>query len=676
MAQRNYALFDKILIANRGEIACRVMRTCKKMGIKTVAVYSEPDANALHVRSADEAVCIGPAPSSESYLVMERVIEAAKATGAQAVHPGYGFLSENMEFAKLLDENNITFIGPGSHAVDVMGDKLQSKIVAKEAGVNLVPGFLGEIATPEDACKIAQDIGYPVMLKAVHGGGGKGMRVAWNDAECEEGFRLSKQEAKASFGNDAMLVEKFIDNPRHIEIQVLADSFGKTVYLCERECSIQRRNQKVIEEAPSPFVSEAKRKEMGEQAVALAKAVQYKSAGTVEMLVDSQGGFYFLEMNTRLQVEHPITEYITGVDIVEQMIKVAAGERLELNQDEIKPNGWAFESRVYAEDPLRNFLPSIGRLKRYVEPPLEEGNVRCDTGVVEGSDISMYYDPLISKLCTYGETRDDAIAGMRRALDRYVIRGPGNNINFLRDVLENERFKKGDLSTKFIEEEYADGFHGHVYTEAELEDLVCIVSAMHFGKSLNKFEVEGKLPSAEFPNDGLAFISLPNGETVETQILDFDEGYCALKIGGENGKEVEFGFDWELHDPLFEATFEDGRNVVIQPRGEIANGYSLQHLGSEVQVQVWDSATNDLRKYMPVKEAKDLSKMIVSPMPGTVVSVDVKVGDKVFDGQELLVLEAMKMQNVLRAPKETTVKAVHIKQGNEVAVDEILIEFE
>ena len=394
------------------------------MGIKTVAVYSEADANALHVRSADEAVCIGPAPSNQSYLLMDRVVDACKRTGAQAVHPGYGFLSENMQFANLLDENGISFIGPDTHAVDVMGDKLQSKLVAKEAGVNLVPGYLGEIKSPEEAIKIAQDIGYPVMLskyyqlffplshsdtdefsllsEAVHGGGGKGMRVAWNDKECAEGFKLSKQEAMSSFGNDAMLVEKFIDNPRHIEIQVLADSFGHTVYLCERECSIQRRNQKVIEEAPSPFLDEAMRQSMGAQAVALAKAVKYKSAGTVEMLVDSSGGFYFLEMNTRLQVEHPITEYITGVDIVEQMIRVAAGEHLQLKQEDIKPNGWAIESRVYAEDPLRNFLPSIGVLKKYAEPPLEEGNVRVDTGVMEGSEISMFYDPLIAKVRFHG----------------------------------------------------------------------------------------------------------------------------------------------------------------------------------------------------------------------------------------------------------------------------------
>lgn len=602
-------------------------------------------------------------------------MDAVKQTGAQAVHPGYGFLSENMKFAALLEKNGVAFIGPGSHAVDAMGDKLHSKKIAEAAKVNLIPGDLSEVPNAEEALKRAKKLGFPVMVKAVAGGGGKGMRVVYNDAECIEGFNLSKSEALAAFGDDRMLVEKFIENPRHIEIQVLADSFGKTLYLCERECSVQRRNQKVIEEAPSPFLTPALRKQMGEQAVALAKAVGYKSAGTVEMLVDGKSGdFYFLEMNTRLQVEHPITECITGIDIVEQMIRVAAGQPLKMNQEDIVPNGWAMESRVYAEDPLKTFLPSIGRLQRYIEPPTEEQSlVRCDSGVREGGEISMYYDPLICKLITHAPSRHEAIESMKRALDRYVIRGLRHNVNFLRDVLENKKFNSGKYSTQFIPEEFPKGYHGHVYTEAELRDLISTVAVIFRRRYERNWEISDQLESAAQPNLAVAFFSLPDGRTFRVDYEHVDEFEASLRIDG--GEAVQFQYSWDFHLPLFEASF-DGRVVAVQPLSQITNGIKMIHIGSAVDVLCWTEETNALRRHFRPKAKVDTSSWVASPMPGTVVKVDCKVGDKVFAGQALLVLEAMKMQNVLRAPRDGVIKKLNVRQGSEVAVDEVLVSFE
>merc|ERR1712137_999433 len=675
-------LFDKILIANRGEIACRVMRTCEKMGIRTVAIYSEPDATAVHVRMADEAYCVGPAASSESYLNVEKILDVIKTSGAQAVHPGYGFLSENYHFYDALHANNIKFIGPSAKSMKAMGDKIESKKIAKRAGVNVIPGVLDEIHTPEEVVKIANEIGYPVMIKASAGGGGKGMRIAWNDEEAIEGFQLSKQEAKSSFGDDRMLIEKFIDNPRHIEIQILVDSFGNAVYLNERECSIQRRNQKVIEEAPSPFLTPEVRAQMGKQAVALAlsEEVEYQSAGTVEMLVDSQHNFYFLEMNTRLQVEHPITEQITGVDIVEHMIKIAAGGKLPYTQDDIGIKGWAVESRVYAEDPLRKFLPSIGLLTSYSEPTSEmalgtEEGIRVDSGITEGSEISMFYDPMISKLVTYGKDRGEAIDRMRHALDTYIIKGLDHNICFLRAVMDHPRFLKGDLSTKFIGEEYPQGFHGYPLSTADIDRLVSLVAVIRYEDVRRDESISGQLYSAA-PEADIEEVSLPLVVTVN------DTDYDVVVTEGDQGIEVSFnnGTHTVQHnalagEPTMMALVDDGA-ANIQVLERLSDSYNVQFLGSKFNVKVRSHIQQQLERYMPVIEEVDHSNMLLSPMPGKIVSVNVKEGDKVVFGQLLIVVEAMKMQNNLRCTKDGVVKSVHVKQGSDVGVDAILIEFE
>lgn len=667
-------LFEKILIANRGEIACRIIRTCKKMGIKTVAVYSEPDRYSMHVRMADEAVFIGPAPSIESYLRIDKIVEAVKQTGAQAVHPGYGFLSENNRFVEALESLGVVFIGPGSKAMDAMGDKLHAKKVAKDAGVNIVPGFIGEVSDVEHALKIAHEIGYPVMIKASAGGGGKGMRIAWNDDDTRIGFRLSRQEAKSAFNSDRILIEKYIDSPRHIEIQILVDGYGNAIYLPERECSIQRRNQKVIEEAPSPFVIPEVRKKMGEQAVALAKAVGYKNTGTCEFLLDPKHNFYFLEMNTRLQVEHPVTEAITGLDIVEHMIRIAAGEKLSLKQSDIQINGWAIESRVYAEDPLRNFLPSIGRLIVYKEPPKDK-YIRIDTGVEEGSQISIYYDPLIAKLITHGETRHEAIKRMEAALDQYVVRGVNHNIVFLRDVMQNKRFLEGRLSTKFIPEEYPEGFKGHKLTPIEEENLIAVAAAIHKVRLHRDRQISGKLPSVKDDVEQEEFVlKLQQGEDVHvTTKLQTKEKEVAVFF---RGKEYTVSLEgWPIDSIVIRAQVNN-ENLIYQLFKFTDLGYTFLYCGAAYSVDVKTVQEAKYVPLMPKEETLNLQNALVSPMAGMLLSVAVKEGQSVQAGDELAIVEAMKMQNVLRAERSGVIKTIHAKPGQPVALDQVLIEFE
>jgi propionyl-CoA carboxylase alpha chain len=600
---------------------------------------------------------------------MERIIDAAKKTGAQAIHPGYGFLSENCEFPRRLEQEGIAFIGPGVEAIELMGDKLRSKKLAAKSGVNTIPGYMGEVETPEEVVRIAHDIGYPVMIKASAGGGGKGMRIAWNDQEALEGFRLSKDEAKASFGDDRMIIEKFVDNPRHIEIQVLCDEHGHSLYLPERECSIQRRNQKVLEEAPSSYLDEATRRAMGEQAVSLCEAVKYKSAGTVEMLVDSQKNFFFLEMNTRLQVEHPVTEYITGIDLVEEMIRVAAGHPLSVTQEDIKIKGWSMEARVYAEDPLRNFLPSIGRLQRYAEPFTENPNVRCDTGVREGSEISVFYDPLICKLVTYGKDRLESINLLKRSLDNYIITGVNHNIPFLRAVMSNSRYVSGNISTKFIGEEYPDGFVASPLSGTEKNQLLGSMGVMHFLREKNFLGTSQKLREVPFVK---AKYSVELEEEVhDVWVCKKEAGYVAVV----DGQEVSIEVDWPVNDILFHATI-DGEVVDMQMTSAKLKEYVVQYHGSKYGCIVRNPVEQELVKYMPIIEKPDLSKMLVSPMPGTVISIAVQVGDDVVFGQELAIVEAMKMQNVLRSEVDGKVKTVCVEPGTSVGVEEILIEFE
>ncbi|EPZ32472.1 Propionyl-CoA carboxylase alpha chain, mitochondrial [Rozella allomycis CSF55] len=650
--------FNKILIANRGEIACRVIKTARKMGIKTVSIYSDADASSLHVRMADEAVHVGPSPSSQSYLNVKRIIEAIKKTGAEAVHPGYGFLSENDKFCSELNKNGIVFIGPSYDAIAAMGDKIQSKILAKKAGVNTIPGFNGVVRDEKHALEIAQEIGYPIMIKASAGGGGKGMRIAWNESEVRESYRLAKAESKSSFGDDRLLIEKYIDNPRHVEIQVVGDNHGNVIYLPERECSIQRRNQKVIEEAPSPALDEETRRRMGEQAVQLAKKVKYNSAGTVEFLVDSQRNFYFLEMNTRLQVEHPITELITGTDLVEHMIGVAAGHKLSLKQDEVKINGWALESRVYAEDPEK-YLPCIGKLSKYIEPKATNENiVRCDSGIVEGSEISVFYDPMICKLSTHGKTRNEAIQTMADALDSYVIKGVTHNIPLLREVIKHPRFVSGNISTKFLSEEFKSGFQGHKLSEENYLELAAAGAFVHEARR----------------------IKYAYGPTrMEELIVLIKDKIFSINFKDENifinGYKMNFKLEWELENPLLYLTTDSGK-ITIQYLDRLDLGYRLQYFGTKFDVKVLNKAQYELSKYMIPKPKLDTSKVIVSPMPGTVVSVAVKPGDIVAQGTEICVVEAMKMQNVLKAQKAAKVKSVLVKENQSVASDDILVELE
>ncbi|MFZ5835851.1 MAG: acetyl-CoA carboxylase biotin carboxylase subunit [Pseudomonadota bacterium] len=668
-------MFKKILIANRGEIACRVIKTARKMGIKTVAVYSDADEHALHVKMADEAVHIGAPPASESYLVADKIIAAVKKTGAEAVHPGYGFLSENTAFAERLQKEGIAFIGPNVRAIQAMGDKIESKKLAAAAKVNTVPGYLGVIKDTDEAVKISAGIGYPVMLKASAGGGGKGMRIAWNEADVREGFPAATAEAISSFGDERVFVEKFVTEPRHIEIQVLADKHGNTLYLGERECSIQRRHQKVIEEAPSPFLDEATRKAMGEQSVALCRAVNYESAGTVEFIVDKDRNFYFLEMNTRLQVEHPVTELITGIDLVEQMIRVAAGEKLAHTQGDIKLNGWAMESRVYAEDPFRNFLPSIGRLVRY-QPPAEsiqDGiTVRNDTGVFEGAEISMFYDPMIAKLCTHAPTRSDAIAAMSDALDAFHIRGIQHNVPFVAAVMQHPRFGEGRLTTAFIAEEWPEGFHGTELPPEIRRDLAALTAFIYLQQAERAGNITGQIKSSYQNGRSQSWVVGLGDETYPVDAV-LSEGGCLVTFAGAS-KPCQVRTSWNPTHPVMRATV-DGRRLIVQVDRQ-ASYRLLTHRGATVKGVMRNVRAAELFALMPEKIAPDLSKYLLCPMPGLVVSIAVQVGQEVKAGETLAIVEAMKMQNILRAESDGIVSAIKVKAGESLAVDQVILEFE
>jgi len=693
-------MFKKILIANRGEIACRVIRTAKRMGIKTVAVYSDADARSPHVKMADESVRLGPAPASDSYLKAELIIDACKATGAEAVHPGYGFLSERTSFAEALDKAGIAFIGPPPKAIAAMGDKIESKKLARDAGVNVVPGYLGDIATTDEAVKIAKDIGYPVMMKASAGGGGKGMRLAYNEKDVREGFEATKREGLSSFGDDRVFIEKFIEDPRHIEIQVLGDQHGNILYLNERECSIQRRNQKVIEEAPSPFVTPQMRKAMGEQAVALARAVGYYSAGTVELIVNgadpSGKSFYFLEMNTRLQVEHPVTEEVTGLDLVELMIRVAAGEKLPLKQKDVKLDGWAIESRVYAEDPYRGFLPSTGRLTTY-RPPAQalsviarseatkqsthrdagllrsarndEERIRVDDGVAEGGEVSMFYDPMIAKLITWAPTREGAADAQVRALDAFEIDGVSDNIDFLSALMQHPRFRAGELTTGFIAEEYPDGFHGAPADEQLLVDLAAIAGIVELTVETRAALIDGQLGEPVFP-EGTQTVRM-GGRDFRVTIAPYDGGNLAIV---DDNDAIDVIGDWSPGQPLLVADMDGRRRIVqVAKRGR---GWRLTTRGARHEALVMPRHIAELSRHMIEKVAPDMSRFLLAPMPGLLTRLEVKKGDKVEAGQPIAVVEAMKMENILRAEKSTTVKATPVKAGDSLAVDQVIVEFE
>ncbi|NNE58547.1 MAG: acetyl/propionyl/methylcrotonyl-CoA carboxylase subunit alpha [Hellea sp.] len=673
----------KILIANRGEIACRVIKTARKMGIKTVAVYSDADKNALHVEMADEAIHIGPPPANQSYIVMDKILDAVKESGADAVHPGYGFLSENAEFPKALKKMGVTFIGPNAKAITAMGDKITSKKLAMEAGVSTVPGHMGLIEDADEAIKISNKIGYPVMIKASAGGGGKGMRIAWNDEEVREGFQSSKNEAASSFGDDRIFIEKFVTQPRHIEIQVMGDKHGNVIYLGERECSIQRRNQKVIEEAPSPFLDEETRKAMGEESVALAKAVDYDSAGTVEFIVDGDKNFYFLEMNTRLQVEHPVTEFITGVDLVEQMIRSAQGEKLKIKQKDVTLNGWSIESRIYAEDPFRNFLPSIGRLVRY-RPPAEghweEHCVRNDTGVYEGGEISMYYDPMIAKLVTWGTDRGVALKAMRQALDNFELDGIGHNIPFLQAVYDHDRFIRGDITTAFIAEEYPDGFEGAEVNSGHARKIAAVCALMHDIKEHRAAEISGSLPNhaRHIPDIFAIEIKVSNDEFYHyTADIHGERGLRTISMDDDSDKaaiELEVLTSWKPGQKLVRATVDN--EPFTFRTAPCAEGFNVWHRGVAYRVKTRSPRAAELAKLMPLKVPPDTSNLLLCPMPGVIVSVLVGEGDEVQDGQALAVVEAMKMENTLRAEKKSVVKKINAAPGDKLAVDAVIMEFE
>lgn len=678
-------MFSKILVANRGEIACRVFQTARKMGIATVAVYSDADRNAPFVRMADEAVHIGASPAAESYLIPEKIIAACKETGAEAVHPGYGFLSERASFVEALEAENIAFIGPPAGAIAAMGDKIESKKLAKEAGVNVVPGFVGEIRDTDHAVEISDDIGYPVMMKASAGGGGKGMRLAYSEKDVREGFEATKREGLNSFGDDRVFIEKFIENPRHIEIQILGDKHGNTLYLNERECSIQRRHQKVVEEAPSPFVTEKMRKAMGEQCVALSKAVDYHSAGTVELIVsgaDKTGeSFYFLEMNTRLQVEHPVTEAITGVDLVEQMIRVAAGEKLELNQDDIAIDGWSIENRVYAEDPYRGFLPSTGRLIEY-SPSVEGwsddgkvsgkprrgvargvGSVRVDDGVFEGGEVSMFYDPMIAKLITWAPTREEAADLQVEALDSFRIKGLGHNVDFLSAIMQHERFRSGELTTGFIAEEYPEGFEGAPATEAHLRQLAALFAGAEFDTQVRASQISGKVANVDNP---------PSHWMVKIGSQSFD---VMLEVGGAtvDGARIDGTWDWEVGNTFANVT---GDNEMVIQIEHVGVRWRITTRGASHEALVLPARLTAHEGHMIEKEPPDLSKMLICPMPGMLVKLHVAEGETVQPGQPLATVEAMKMENILRAEKESVIAKVNASEGESLAVDAVILELE
>ncbi|GAJ96989.1 acetyl/propionyl/methylcrotonyl-CoA carboxylase subunit alpha [Agrobacterium rhizogenes] len=667
-------MFKKILIANRGEIACRIIKSAKKLGIKTVAVYSDADANALHVKMADEAVHIGAAPSSQSYIVIERIIDAIRKTGADAVHPGYGFLSENPSFAEALEKEGITFIGPPVGAIQAMGDKITSKKLAAETGVSTVPGHMGLIADADEAVRISSSIGYPVMIKASAGGGGKGMRIAWNEDEAREGFQASKNEARSSFGDDRIFIEKFVLQPRHIEIQVLGDKHGTVLYLGERECSIQRRNQKVIEEAPSPFLDEETRRAMGEQAVALSKAVGYHSAGTVEFIVDGDRNFYFLEMNTRLQVEHPVTELITGIDLVEQMIRVADDEKLSFGQADVKLTGWAIESRLYAEDPYRNFLPSIGRLSRY-RPPAEGAKadgvvVRNDTGVLEGGEISIYYDPMVAKLCSWAKDRLTAIDAMSAALDDFEVEGIGHNLPFLSAVMQHPRFRSGKITTAFITEEFPEGFIGVEPDLVAARKLAVVATWVNHATQSRAIRISGTIGNHRriIGRDWVAVLAS------HTFDVTFDLVASGSIVRFSDGTVFEINGNWQPGQS--HAHFiVDGEEMGVKV-SKSGNGIRLRWRGIDEVAHVREPRVAKLAALMPVKLPVDASRMLLCPMPGIITSVAVQEGDQVEAGQALATVEAMKMENTLRAEKRATVKRVSAVAGQSLAVDDIIMEFE
>jgi len=664
-------MFKRILIANRGEIACRIIKTARRMGIATVAVYSEADRNALHVEMADEAVLIGPPPAAQSYLVIDKIVAACKESGAEAVHPGYGFLSERAAFAEALAKAGIVFIGPNPKAIAAMGDKIESKRAAAAAKVATVPGYLGVIEDDTQAEKIADEIGYPVMIKASAGGGGKGMRIAHSRAELKEGFARARSEAKSSFGDDRVFIEKFITDPRHVEIQVLGDKHGHVIYLGERECSIQRRNQKVIEESPSPLLDEATRKKMGEQAVALAKAVGYDSAGTVEFVAGQDKSFYFLEMNTRLQVEHPVTEMVTGIDLVEQMIRVAAGEPLTLKQSDVKLNGWAVESRIYAEDPYRNFAPSIGRLVRYRPPAEGERNgvtVRNDTGVFEGGEISLYYDPMIAKLVTHAKTREVAIDAQADALDAFTIEGIRHNIPFLAAIMQHPRWRSGAISTGFIAEEFPRGFERTPPTGAMARIIAAVAAAIDHVLGERKRRISGQLNTALTRERRRAIWLGPD----EIQ-ADVEHGGKAIAVTFEDGARHVLHSHWTPVTPVWTGTI-DGVAAAMHVR-PIPNGFELAYRGHEVKAFVYTEREARYARLMPVKKLSDSGKAVRCPMPGLVVSIAATEGQEVKAGETLAVVEAMKMENILRAERDGTIKKIRVKPGDSVAVDAVIMEF-
>ena len=666
---KRLSMFKKILVANRGEIACRIFRTAKSMGISTVAVYSDADKDALHVRMADESVYIGPSPSVESYLIIEKILDACKISGADAVHPGYGFLSENKKFCECLNAQGIAFIGPSLKAIESMGDKITSKLIALNAGVNTVPGYDDIIKDSDEAVKIAKDIGYPIMLKATAGGGGKGMRIAWNEKECQEGFIRATNEAISSFGDGRIFIEKYIQDPRHIEIQIMADSYGNMVYLGERECSIQRRHQKVIEEAPSPFLTKIDREKMGKQAILLAKAVDYKSAGTVEFIVDANKNFYFLEMNTRLQVEHPVTEMVTGLDLVELMIKVAAGQKLPLLQKDIQLRGWAIETRIYAEDPFQGFLPSVGRMERYIEPA--DDGVRIDSGIFEGGEVSIFYDPMISKLITYGTDRNQAIEKMSNALDSYYIRGVKNNISFLSALIIHPRFISGNLTTNFINEEYPEGFSTNVLSQADMAVFVATAAVIHVIKSNRHTLISDQLVGHEYsPLEKLVVITNNGAQEYQLLVSGSDQSYTV----DLDGQLFTFETDWCIGEPLLRASI-NGREVVLQV-DQIGQHIHLFHQGSKKEILVVSPKLAELNKHMLIKEKPDTSKLLVSPMPGLLVKLSVRVGDTVKSGQDIAVIEAMKMENNLCANNDGVVLNIPVSEGDSLAVGELIVEFE
>ncbi|MCK9389614.1 MAG: acetyl-CoA carboxylase biotin carboxylase subunit [Sulfuritalea sp.] len=660
-------MFKKILIANRGEIACRVIKTARRMGIATVAVYSEADRDARHVEMADEAVCVGPPPSKESYLAIDKIIAACKETGAEAVHPGYGFLSENPEFSRRLEENGIIFIGPKHTSMSAMGDKIASKKLAIEAKVNTIPGHNAAIDTPERAVEIARGIGYPVMIKASAGGGGKGLRIAFNDKEAHEGFAACKTEAQNAFGDDRIFVEKFVEEPRHIEIQLIGDAHGNMVYLWERECSLQRRHQKVVEEAPSSFIDPATRRAMGEQAVALAKAVNYQSAGTVEFVVGKDKSFYFLEMNTRLQVEHPVTELITGVDLVELMIRVAAGKKLPFTQDQVRLDGWAMECRINAEDPFRGFLPSTGRLVKYLPPPEVHG-VRVDTGVYEGGEISMFYDSMIAKLIVHAATRDQAITRMRDALNQFVIRGVSSNIAFQAALMQNPRFLSGDFDTGLIAEQYPKGFNAADVPHDDPAMLVVVAAAIHRQYLARNASISGQMPGHEFV-PGADFVVLLGADKYQVTVVEAEGGWD-VAFGGEN---FELRSNWQFGNPLYVGTLNSQPICMQIERCGLV--YRLFHWGVQADMQVMSARTAELKMLMPVKAAPDMSKFLLSPMPGLLTQIAVTAGQEVKAGEILAKIEAMKMENVLKAERDCVVEKLLAKPGESLAVDQVIIAF-